>query len=72
MDRQPKRNGFIDWKQMNQDAEKILEGIDMKIPPKMIVSTLSVAQRQMVEIAKAVSLAHVWSSWMNHLDIDRR
>ena len=41
---------------MNQDAEKILEGIDMKIPPKMIVSTLSVAQRQMVEIAKAVSL----------------
>ena len=56
LDRQPKRNGFIDWKQMNQDAEKILEGIDMKIPPKMIVSTLSVAQRQMVEIAKAVSL----------------
>ena len=55
LDRQPKRNGFIDWKQMNQDAEKILEGIDMKIPPKMIVSTLSVAQRQMVEIAKAVS-----------------
>lgn len=40
LDRQPKRNGFIDWKQMNQDAEKILEGIDMKIPPKMIVSTL--------------------------------
>ena len=65
LDRQPKRNGFIDWKQMNQDAEKILEGIDMKIPPKMIVSTLSVAQRQMVEIAKAVSWAHVWSSWMN-------
>ena len=28
LDRQPKRNGFIDWKQMNQDAEKILEGID--------------------------------------------
>ena len=70
--RQPKRNGFIDWKQMNQDAEKILEGIDMKIPPKMIVSTLSVAQRRWWRLRKRSPWAHVWSSWMNHLDIDRR
>ena len=56
LDRQPKKSGRIDWKEMNLAAEKMLKSIDMSIPPKAIVSTLSVAQRQMIEIAKAVSL----------------
>lgn len=56
LDRQPKKNGLIDWRGMNDAAEKMLQSIDMIIPPKAMISSLSVAQRQMVEIAKAISL----------------
>ncbi|MCI6466968.1 MAG: sugar ABC transporter ATP-binding protein [Faecalicatena sp.] len=56
LDRQPKKKGRIDWKGMNEAAQKMLESIDMMMDPKVKVSSLSVAQRQMVEIAKAVSL----------------
>lgn len=54
--RQPIKNGMIDWKTMNKDAEDMLGSIDMKIPPRTKVAALSVAQRQMIEIAKAISI----------------
>lgn len=41
---------------MNKDAEDMLGSIDMKIPPRTKVAALSVAQRQMIEIAKAISI----------------
>ena len=53
--RQPLKKGIIDWKTMNKDAEDMLGSIDMKIPPRTKVAALSVAQRQMIEIAKAIS-----------------
>lgn len=54
--RQPKKHGLLDWKRLAQEAKKILDYMDVSINPRAIVSSLSVAQQQMVEIAKAISL----------------
>ena len=54
--RQPQRGIFVDWKQMNSQAADVLKQIDVDIDTKAAVSSLSVAQQQMVEIAKAISL----------------
>ncbi|MFV0527502.1 MAG: sugar ABC transporter ATP-binding protein [Lachnospiraceae bacterium] len=45
----------IDWKKINQEAQLILDSLQSTIKPETIVGTLSVAQKQMVEIAKALS-----------------
>lgn len=56
LDRQPFKRGLMDWKKLYSDAEAILKKIDIVLNVKAMVSTLSVAQQQMVEIAKALSL----------------
>ena len=53
--RYPKKGIFIDEKKMYEDTKKIFEGLDISIDPRSKVSTLSVSEMQMVEIAKAVS-----------------
>jgi ribose transport system ATP-binding protein len=45
----------IDWKQVNKKAEILLRQIGTVLNPDTIVRNLSVAQMQMVEIAKALS-----------------
>ena len=45
----------ISHKKMYQDTVTIFEDLGISINPKAIIKTLSVSQRQMVEIAKAVS-----------------
>jgi len=47
---------FINWRKMNSDAKKILDRLGIDIDCKKYVSDLSVAERQMVEIAKALSV----------------
>ncbi len=53
--RQPRRHGVIDWKKMNADAAALFArlGIDLDVTAR--AGSLSIAQQQMVEIAKAVS-----------------
>ena len=55
---QPRRgNGkspFIDWKKLRSEAGALLAQIGVDLPLQQPVSRLSVAQRQMVEIAKAL------------------
>ncbi len=46
---------LLDKSKMNCEANKILESMEMDIDPNIIVSKLSTAKKQMVEIAKAVS-----------------
>lgn len=54
--RQPaNRAGQIDWGRMNREARALLDSIHSDISEKAAVSTLSVGQMQMVEIAKALS-----------------
>jgi ribose transport system ATP-binding protein len=54
--RQPRRFGLVDHQKMRSEARKLLERIEVRVAPEALVSTLGVAQRQMVEIAKALSL----------------
>ncbi len=51
-----KKNGMIQWKQMHEAADKLLRELvaDFKATDEM--GSLSVAQQQMVEIAKALSM----------------
>lgn len=43
------------WEDMHQSAEKFLKELGAEFDPKRRMSTLSVAQQQIVEIAKAIS-----------------
>ena len=46
----------LNWKVMREKTGELLDRLDMKINPDTLVKNLSVAQRHMVEIAKALSL----------------
>ena len=46
---------FIDDKQMEYDAQKLLDYVGVNINPQEKISALTVGQQQMVEIAKAIS-----------------
>lgn len=48
--------GVINWPKMYRDAQKILDGLNVKIDAKKEVESLGVAMQQMVEVAKALSL----------------
>lgn len=50
--REPTRYGFIDWRRMVHDARATLDTLGVDIDPRVEVRTLSIAQQQMVEIAK--------------------
>jgi ribose transport system ATP-binding protein len=47
--------GVIDWKATNEQAESLLRTLNIDIPVTEKVANLSVGQRQMIEIAKAMS-----------------
>lgn len=54
--RYPTAYGFItSERRMYEMTKKIFDELEIKVDPKSIMSTMPVAQRQMVEIAKAVS-----------------
>ncbi|MDD3334753.1 MAG: ATP-binding cassette domain-containing protein [Eubacteriales bacterium] len=55
--RYPKIKGLpiVSEKQMYTDTKKVFEELGINVNPKTIMSTMPVSQRQMVEIAKAVS-----------------
>ncbi len=49
------KSPFINWRKMHDDARAILDRIKMSLDVRKPVNELSVAQQQMVEIAKALS-----------------
>lgn len=49
------KNHMIQWSAMNAEANKLLKDLDADFDAKDEMGTLSVAQQQMVEIAKAMS-----------------
>ena len=53
--RYPKKGFFIDEKKMYEDTKKIFEDLDINVDPRAKMGDLAVSERQMVEIAKAVS-----------------
>jgi len=51
----PKQGGLVSHKVMFEETKKVFDDLDIPVNPKTIIGKLSVSQRQMVEIAKAVS-----------------
>jgi ribose transport system ATP-binding protein len=47
--------GIVDWRRAQTDAAAVLERLGFTLDPAARIDTLSVAQRQMVEIARALS-----------------
>jgi ribose transport system ATP-binding protein len=54
--REPRRHFLVDRKKLRADAKRCLDRLGVDIDPDVAVRSLSVAQCQMVEIAKALSL----------------
>ena len=51
----PLKFGLVDHDKMLSETKRVFEDLDIRVNPAMTIGKLSVAQRQMVEIAKAVS-----------------
>ena len=51
----PMHGPLVDGKRMYNETKKVFESLNIDVDPKKIIGDLSVSQRQMVEIAKAVS-----------------
>ena len=53
--RYPMKGFFVDEKKMYEDTINIFKDLDIKVDPRKKVADLPIAERQMIEIAKAVS-----------------
>jgi rhamnose transport system ATP-binding protein len=54
MGNQPSRFGLVQWKTLLTQTQKVLKQIDAKISPQAPLKTLSVAQKHLVQIARAL------------------
>ncbi|QGU94655.1 ATP-binding cassette domain-containing protein [Clostridium bovifaecis] len=55
--RQPMNKfGIIDWNKLNEEAKKLLERVGLNVNPTTLVKDISVAEAQMVEIVKCLSI----------------
>jgi len=54
--REPKKStGLIDWQKIKTSTRDVLSQFDLEIPVDMVVQNLSVAQRHLVEIVRAMN-----------------
>ena len=54
--RYPKKCGVVQWNQMNKDAQALFDSFDIDLNAKRMLSSISIAQQQIIEIIKAVSI----------------
>ncbi|MEH7123083.1 MULTISPECIES: sugar ABC transporter ATP-binding protein [unclassified Bacillus (in: firmicutes)] len=50
-----KKMGFINWNYMNDKAAEIFKSLQINLNPKQLAKEISIAQKQMIEIARAIS-----------------
>ena len=50
-----KKGKLVNWKELNEKAKVLLNRISFDVDPRKLVGSLTVAEKQMVEIAKALS-----------------
>ncbi|WP_053848344.1 sugar ABC transporter ATP-binding protein [Streptomyces sp. NRRL B-24085] len=55
INRQPLRRGFISWRALRKEAAELLDTWDVRVDPEARTADLKVEDRQMVEIARALS-----------------
>ena len=53
--RLPNRRGIVDWREMRRRAREILDRLEVDIDPDATVGSLRVGERQIIEIARALS-----------------
>lgn len=53
------KNGFINWNKTYREAVKVLDKLKVDIDPAIKVKNLSIADRQIVQISKAMSHEHI-------------
>jgi len=53
--REPTRGGLIDWGRLYADAQRLIDSLHLPLSPRTQVRRLSTAQKQLVEIARALS-----------------
>ena len=53
--RYPMKHGLIDEKRMYEETKQIFDDLEIEVDPRMKIGGLKVSQKQMIEIAKAVS-----------------
>ena len=55
--REPRNKvGMINWKEMNARSAKLLESLNINVPPTQMLDECSVAIQQMIAIARAVDM----------------
>ncbi|NEA99168.1 sugar ABC transporter ATP-binding protein [Streptomyces sp. SID13726] len=55
INRQPLKRGFISWRALRSEATELLDTWDVRVDPEARTADLKVEDRQMVEIARALS-----------------
>jgi ribose transport system ATP-binding protein len=55
MGRLQNRFGLLNWRAIEQQTEEALALVDLNVNPRAVVRDLSISQRQMIEIARALS-----------------
>jgi ribose transport system ATP-binding protein len=50
-----RRGLFLEWKRLNREAVQFMEMVDLRLSPETPVSELSAAQKQLAQIARALS-----------------
>jgi simple sugar transport system ATP-binding protein len=55
--RQPRRAGFVNWREMNRRARQVMEGIGVDIDVGKPLEGYSIAVQQMVAIARAIDIS---------------
>lgn len=53
--REPRKMGFIDWKQMGRNAAELLQKLNISADPAAQLDSCSIAIQQMIAIARAVN-----------------
>lgn len=56
MGRMPTKNGRINWNKAEEDTRQMLDQVGLNINPRILVGNLTISQRQLLEIAKALSM----------------
>ncbi|MGN0995230.1 MAG: sugar ABC transporter ATP-binding protein, partial [Butyricicoccus sp.] len=52
----PMKNGRVDWKKLYADTQVVLDRLGCPASPKDSISSLPIAQQQMIEIARGIAL----------------